>query len=177
MRLWLLLVLTFIVQEPISTSAVLLQAYQDHYNVWLIHLLFVAATVFDILVTYYLGVFIQKRFGNRRISLWLKKKLEQFSSFIGEKGRVVALIVYAPMLFPVSGFFIPWLDIPLGQALPYLFIGETIFWYLYVWLLVLGVRSVTSNAQSALYLILIVGAAVALSAKYFSRRPAKKDGA
>ena len=58
MKLWILLTLTFLIQEPITSSGILFEAYQHHYNIWLIHLLFSVATLFDIIVGYYVGIYI-----------------------------------------------------------------------------------------------------------------------
>lgn len=115
MKLWLLLALMFLIQEPISTGAVLLEAYQLHYSIWIIHALFCAATLLDILIGYYAASYIDRKFGDQRLVAWAKAKFEKFDAFVGEKGKIAALIVYAPIIFPFSGIFIPWLDISLTE--------------------------------------------------------------
>lgn len=173
MKLWLLLTLAMFVQEPISTAAVLLQAYQLHYNIWLIHLIFALATIIDIAVGYYLGLLIKKKFGDRKLVKSLDERLEKFSAFIGTNGKIFALIVYSPIIFPISGFFIPWLDISFGEALVFTFIGEIIFWYLPEWLIVLGIKIFVGNPFTALYIIIIVSTLLSLGVKYLFDRKQK----
>ena len=84
MKLWLLLTLAFLVQEPISTGAVLLEVYKLHYNLWIIHLLFAATTLLDIVVGYWLGKFIDKKWGKQKMVAWVRVKFEKFSAFMGE---------------------------------------------------------------------------------------------
>lgn len=162
------------VQEPISTAAVLLQAYQLHYNTWIIHLIFALATIIDIAVGYYLGLLIKKKFGDRKLVKSLDEKLEKFSAFIGKNGKIFALVVYSPIIFPISGFFIPWLDISFGEALVFTFIGEIIFWYLPEWLIVLGIKIFVGNPFTALYSIIIVSTLLSLGVKYLFDRKQKK---
>jgi len=176
MKLWLLLTLTLFAQEPISTGAVLLDAYQLHYNLLVIHLIFAAATLIDIAAGYYLGKFVRQRFGQQKMIAWAESKLEKFSALLGKNGKIVTLIVYSPMVFPISGFFIPWLDIPFVDALIYTFIGEIIFWYVPEWLLVLGIRTFVSDPFTALYIIIVFSTLISLAIKYFwdSKRGPKK---
>jgi membrane protein YqaA with SNARE-associated domain len=168
MKLWFLLTLIFLIQEPVSTGAVLLEAYHLHYNVWMIHALFSAATLLDIVIGYYLGVFIEKKFGRQKMVAWIRTKFEKFAAFIGEKGKVVALIVYAPIIFPFSGIFVPWLDISLPEALIFIFIGELIFWYVPEWLLVLGVKTFVTNPITGILTIVIVSIVLIAIPWYFS---------
>jgi membrane protein YqaA with SNARE-associated domain len=168
-----LLTLLFFIQEPISTGAVLLEVYHLHYNLWIIHALFSLATLVDIAVGYYLGIFIRKRFGDRKMVSWLTTRFETFSNFIGKNGNIVALIVYAPLIFPIGGIFVPWLDITLTEALIFTFIGELIFWYIPEWLLVLGIRVLATDPFTALYLLIIVCTILILPLKYFSGRNKK----
>lgn len=169
MKLWLLLGLAFLVQEPISTGAVLFEAYTSHYNFLIIHVVFLLATLVDVVVGYYLGLFIRKKFGERKMIRWMQVKLDHFASFIGEKGKVVALVVYSPIIFPLSGIFVPWLDISLAEALIFITIGEIIFWYLPEWLLVFGIHSFITNSFTALYVLIIVITLLSLLPRYFSR--------
>lgn len=174
MKLWLLLGLAFLVQEPISTGVILIQVYQLHYNVWLIHLLFSLATLLDIAIGYYLGAFIRKRYGEARAYAWIKTQLEKFASFMGRNGKIVTLVVYAPILFPISGIFVPWLDISLTDGLIYIFIGEIIFWYVPEWLVVLGIKTFVGNPFTALYAAIIIFTLLSVIVQYFSRRRSKE---
>lgn len=149
----LLLLLTFIIQEPISSGVLLMHAYQSGYNPWIIHLLFIAGTLIDIVLGYWIGSYIHKRFSDKRLVKYLRVQLEKLLAFIGKRGKIVGLILFAPMIFPISALFIPWVGISLGEAMVYLLIGETIIWYGSEWLLVLTTKAFVSDSHVALYAI------------------------
>lgn len=174
MKLWLLLGAAFLVQEPVSTSVIMLEVYRLHYNIWLIHLLFCGATLLDVVIGYYLGAFVRKKFGERKLFAWVQRKLDAFTAFVGENGKIVALIVYSPIVFPLSGIFVPWLDISLNEALIFILIGEIIFWYVPEWLIVLGIKTFVTNPFTAVYTIIIVLTVLSVITQYFLRRKSKK---
>jgi membrane protein YqaA with SNARE-associated domain len=173
MQLWLLLTLAFIVQEPISSSVILLQAYQSHYNVWLITALFSVITIIEIVVGYYLGPWIEKKFGTRRLVATIKKRLDAFSAFIGEYGKIVGLIIFAPIIFPVAAIFVPWFEVSLAEAIAYVLIGELIFWYAYEWLLVLGVHSFVTDQRWALFAIFAVSVVLSIGIRMMVKKSEK----
>jgi len=170
MDLWLLLTLAFIIQEPISSSVILLQAYQSHYNIWLITLLFSAITILEIIAGYYLGRWIEKKFGTKRPIAWLKKRVDAFSQFVGKYGNVVGLIVFIPLIFPISAIFVPWFDVSLGEAIAYVWIGEFVFWYAYEWLLVFGVHSFIANSRWALFAVFVISALLSVGIRMMVKR-------
>ncbi len=85
MNLWLLVFFAFLVQEPVSSDILLLEAYQYHYSIWIIHALFVIATLVDVAVGYLLGVWMQRRLAgsNARIVRYSLRTAEAFSEFAG----------------------------------------------------------------------------------------------
>lgn len=173
MTLWLLLALVFIIQEPISTSVILLEAYQSHYNLWLIHLLFTVITVGEIIIGYYLGRWIEEKFSTSRFVASLKKRVDGFSAFVGKYGKVVGLIVFIPLAFPLTAIIVPWFEVSLTEAVIYVFIGEVIFWYAYEWLLVLGVHSFITDSRWALGAILLVSAAISIGINMMVKKSKK----
>ncbi len=171
MSLYFLLFGDFLLQEPISAGALLLEGYQHHYNVWIIHLLFVIATVLDTACFYYLGVFFHKKFSHGKLVLYTKNKAEAFLKFAGKNGQRIALFVYGPIIFPISAFIAPWLEISFWDALVFLFLGDLVFWYGSEWLVVFGVKSFIPDPQWALYSVLIIFTLLAFGTKYFRKRP------
>jgi membrane protein YqaA with SNARE-associated domain len=173
MNTWLLLATVFIIQEPISTSVVLLQAYQSHFNVWLITLLFAIIAVAEIITGYYAGLWIEKKFGTRKLIASIKKRLDALISFIGKYGKIVGLIVFIPVIFPISAIFVPWIDVSLTEAVIYIFIGELLFWYAYEWLLVFGIHSFIANAHMALLAIFGISLAISVGTKMMLKKAEK----
>ena len=166
MSLWLLLFIAFLPQEPVTSNALLLKVYQLHYNMWLIHLLFVVATVLDILVGYYLGLYLYKHFQKNKIAIYAKTKAEQFKKFASAQSLNFALFMYGPIIFPISAFIAPWLGISFWNAFIYLFVGDLIIWYGGEWLLVLGINFI-SDPEMALFGILAVSVLIAGGIRYY----------
>ena len=177
MKLPVLLFLAFLVQEPITSNAVLLQSYQNNYNVWLIHILFIGATIIDICVGYFVGTFIHKRFKNNKIVSYAHAKTESFFQFAGKNSKRIALFVYGPVIFPISAFFIPWIGMSFWEAFIFFLAGDIVFWYVPEWLLVLGVKLFVQNSQLALYVIVTLSILLTILMKYMKRRKENKKAA
>jgi membrane protein YqaA with SNARE-associated domain len=170
MRLYLLIFGLFIIQEPISSDAVLLEAYQNHYNVWIIHALFVVATLLDILVGYWIGKWLQGRSRNGRYMQRFIDWTRSASTFAGKYGEYLFLFIWGPYLFPLSTLVAPWLEIPLWKTLTFLFLGDLVFWYGSEWLIVLGVKSAIPDPLGALYGVVVLSLVVALLLRYMRKR-------
>ncbi len=171
MRLWLFLLIAFIIQEPISANIFLLQAVQQEYNPWLIHTLFLIATIFDILLGYWLGNIIRKSlFTSGRIGNYLNVHFEKFGRFVGKNGTRLALFFYSPIIFPLSALFPPLLGISLRETFIFSLLGEILCWYSVEWLVVLGVKTFIPNPILAIYVIGILSALILLILRYFFKK-------
>ena len=156
MTLWLLLFGAFLVQEPISSNVILFEAYGAHYNIWMIHVIFVVATTIDILVGYYLARYLKRRFGQSKFVAWLDKKSKSFSGVEGKWGDRAVLLLATFLIFPVSILLAPWLDISFAELFVISFIGELLSWYIPLWLLVLGIKDAMSGEQNAVIIFVIL---------------------
>jgi membrane protein YqaA with SNARE-associated domain len=175
MLLWLLLAADFVVQEPITSSALLLSAYQQHYNLWLVSLLFVAATAFDSCVGYWIGSFVLKRYSHTRFSKWLAKRADTFSALAGTYGKRAALLFWAPSFFPYSTIVAPWFGFSFTENLVLSVIGDTVIWYGSEWLVVLGVKTFVLDPFWDLVIVMGIVFLVVLIYRYFSSRAARKE--
>src|ERR1700722_9548546 len=162
MKLWLFLIGALIVQEPVSSNAALLLAYQHHYNLWLVHLIFVLATTFDILVGYVLGKWVNRHFGNSAAIRYAKRWLGTFTKFAGKNGQRISIFLFGSIIFPAPAFLAPWLDLPFWEIFVCLFLGDLVLWYGFEWLVVLGVKTFVVNPQLALYFAIGISFAVAM---------------
>ncbi len=170
MRIYVLLFAAFIIQEPITANALLLSAYQSHANIWIIHGLFIVATALDAIVLYYLGTLARNRFAEAKIVQWTKKKAGSFLDFAGKNGTRIALFVYGPIIFPISAFITPWLGISFRNSFIFLFLGDLIFWYGSLWIVVLGVKSFIPDPKYALYGVIGIALVVTILLHYIRRR-------
>ncbi len=169
MNTYLLLFLAFLLQEPISTNVLLLHAYQSHHLVWVIHLLFVIATLCDIAVFYYLGVLTHQKYKDHKFVLAIKKRTESFLSYLGKNNTRFALFLYGPIIFPLSAFIAPWVEISFWDSFIFLFLGDLLFWYGALWFLVLGVKTLFPDPHLALVAIFVVSVLTSIGIKYLRR--------
>ena len=168
MSLYSLLFVLFLIQEPVSTDAILLQAYQYHYNLWVIHGLFIVATLLDNVVGYALGKWLHRNFSDntfmRRATEWARSVIGR-----GTYGEYLFLCMWSWVIFPYGTLIAPWLEIPFWRTLVYMFLSDLIFWYGSEWLIVLGVKTVIPNPLDALYGVVAVSLLVALILRYLRR--------
>lgn len=169
---YLIIFLLFLAQDPISTNAFLLEAYQYHYALWYVHVLFVLATSLDILLGYLVVHWAMRRYPESGLIHRLTTTAKSAVTLTGRYGESVFLLVWGPMIFPLSALIAPLLDIPLRRALPLLLLGDLVLWYGGEWLVVLGVKTVVPDPLLALYAVILVSVLIAV----ILRRVAKRDG-
>ena len=87
MKFYLLAILVLTVQEVVSTNALLLEALHGHYALWIIHGIFVAATVFDIWIGYRIGMYTKKRLTRGKVYDFAEKMSARFNRSLGKNGR------------------------------------------------------------------------------------------
>lgn len=138
------------------------------------HAIFCIATIIDIFVGYKIGSYIHKRYKDKQLVTYLRRKLETFLEFIGKNGKIVGLLVFVPLIFPISAIFLPWLNIKLREAFIYVLIGEIIIWYGSEWLLVLTTKAFVSDARLALYAVFVVLLLISIATKLLIKKYRKK---
>jgi membrane protein YqaA with SNARE-associated domain len=131
------------------------------------------ATLFDIAVGYYIGTILHKKSDQIRLIKYLKKKFDALTDFMGKKGKVLTLLLFVPILFPISAIFLPWFEMPFIEVAAYTFLGELVFWYGYEWLLVLGVKSFANDSHFALYAVLCISLALSIVLKIIWKKVEK----
>lgn len=165
-----LLVISFLIQEPVTTGATILYAYQSGFNVWIIHLLFVLCTIIDIFIGYYVGVRVHKKYLDNRIVKYAKRKAEALEHYTGKHGYKLALIVFGQMIFPISAFITPWIGVTFKESFIYLLIGEVVLWYGLEWLLILGIKTFVPDPQIALYGLIVIALLIIAVVRRWERR-------
>lgn len=142
---WLFVAFALISQELVAINAVIFKTYNGHYNVILIHLLFIVATLLDIWTGFYVGKFVQKKYPNGKLTRFTKKWIDKFQNYIGKKGKRLAILILGAFGFPyVNAFIVSWLNVSFREATVILTIGNMIS-YTLLWLIVLGITSLIPN--------------------------------
>jgi membrane protein YqaA with SNARE-associated domain len=136
--LWLSLIFALIVQEFASAGAALIAAQQNHLNFWLVNVVWLCGTIFDILFGYLLA----KRLKTVVHPRWVQhseRRVKRLQARIGKYGENIALLLLAIIDYPwLNSFIGSWLDIPFKNILICTLIGNLV-WYAIEWAGVLGI--------------------------------------
>lgn len=159
---WIFVAFALITQEVISLNAVIFAAHAHRLPVVLIHVLFVLATIIDIVIGYAIGAYARKKLTRGKITSFAEKWSARFASYAGKKGRWVALLILGNFSFPyINAFLAGWLEMPFIESFIFLFLGN-IVWYGFLWLIVLGVVSAVPNAWIAFPIIAAIAIGILL---------------
>ena len=168
---WLFIAFALVTQEVVSLNAMIFEVNRYHFHVWFIHVLFIIATLFDIVVGFLIGKYTRKKLVRGKVFAFAEKWSAKFHSYVGTRGRRFALLLIGNFSFPyINAFIAAWLDMPFVESLIFLFIGNMI-WYGSLWLLVLGITSAIPNPWMALGVIVSVALLVTVAAR---KRESKK---
>ena len=170
MKFWLLLVAILVIQELASANAILLFAYQQHHNLWLVHGIFLAATTVDIYIGYYFGKWIQKKRPAGKLVVLAKKWAVKIESVMGMTGQKLWLLLLGALNFPhVDAFLASWLNLSFPEIFLFLFLGD-LLWYVSEWLIILGVHSFVVNPATAIYVTIGISIILSVIARFASKK-------
>jgi membrane protein YqaA with SNARE-associated domain len=168
---WPVIVPIFFFQEFASVSAVLALAYRDGYNLLILHVLWVVATVVDISLGYFLGRYLGELvFKNSRFGHVLERWAKKFEDRVGKSGQSFSLMLLGFVLSPyLAGFIVAWMELSFNDVLLFVALGD-ILWYLFAWAAVIGLTAAVPNME--VFIIVVICIAIALSLAF--RRLRKK---
>jgi uncharacterized membrane protein YdjX (TVP38/TMEM64 family) len=170
MAFWLLIIGTVFLQEGISTTVVLLEAYQRGYSLPIIHLVWFVGTIIQIYLAYIFGKWIQKRFPESKFEHRMKHYSVSLDESIGKRGLALALILMSSIVSPAFTSFIgSWLNISFRDILIYAFIGDLI-WYTSEWITVIGASHLATLFQDGTAIVIIAIIAIALIVKVTKKK-------
>ena len=156
MNLWLLIILTLTLQEGLSVLAVLVKAYQLHYSLWIIHLIWLVVTMAQIGIGYVLGKWLQKRYAGMKFERWVNKHAKKLEESIHSSGENVALMLLSSIISPfIAAFLAAWLDVTFVNVFIFALLGD-FFWYASTWAYVLGATALLAKAKYGLVIVLAI---------------------
>ena len=131
--MWLIVPVLFI-QELALTEATLILVYHSGFNLWIVHAIWLAATVIDIAFGFYIGKYLRNRsIGSGWFSATIGRWSEKFKEYVGHRGKALALMLLGLFLFPyIAAFLAAWFDINIVQTTVFVSLGNLI-WYLLSW--------------------------------------------
>jgi len=177
MKTWLLITLAVIIQEPASTDAAIFQARHLGLNLWIVNLIWLAATLVDIYLGYRIGKWIQKKYAGKKFVVVAEKLASKIENFIGRSGENFALILIGVINFPyLNAFLASWLPIRFRNAFVLILIGDAIYWAI-EWGINIGVRTHVSDPHTALYIVIFLGLLFSVLSKTILNRIMRKESA
>lgn len=153
--MWLIVPVLFI-QELALTEATLILVYHSGFNLWIVHAIWLAATVIDIAFGFYIGKYLRNRsIGSGWFSATIGRWSEKFKEYVGHRGKALALMLLGLFLFPyIAAFLAAWFDINIVQTTVFVSLGNLI-WYLFVLGTALGIDFLIPNIKWALALVVL----------------------
>lgn len=174
MHLWLLLASVLLLQEPLSTTFVILEVVRAHYSIIFIHILWIFFTISQICLGYVLGRWVQRRFHTSKVEGWITTWTRKASDLIGKKGEKVALILFTILTAPFfTGFVASWLPTSLWNILFFSVLGSLV-WYLQVWIGVYGAGQFSSSLQTTVISVIIIGTLISIPLAIWRKRQIEK---
>ena len=175
MATWLTLSLVLIGQEAVTMSTALFEAYRLGLNLWVVHTLWVVFEIFDLVVGYAIGKWLQRRYAKSRVVTHAKRIAAALERRMGRYGKNLTLIVLGFFLFPyLSSFLISWLADPFLALAPLLFIGDALY-YATVWGVALGALQTSTGFIATLLALFGLALLLAFVSKIVSDRLLKEE--
>lgn len=169
MYVWLLLVGVFIPQEFVSVGAVLLLARANGFPLWLIHLIWLGTTFFDMYIGYRAAKFLRHRFRGTKFVERTDRLTEKIKEALGKHGVPLTLTLLGVVDFPyINTFFAAWLELPMRTAFVYSLFGN-LGWYIILLATVFGAAAVIPDPATAVFTLVIVGVASNLLLRFYEK--------
>ena len=154
MTRYIIAALILILQEVVLLNTLIFQTHQGYYMPWIIHLMFVCATVFDIWIGYRIGKWAKRRYATGKVVEFANRWTERFHAYVGKRGRILALFLLGNFSFPyLNSFIAAWLMIPFWEMMIIFFIGNVTFYFL-GYFIIGGISSLIPNPAIALPVII-----------------------
>lgn len=147
------LFLVFLFQEPISASFFLTRTLHSGASHLYIHALYLLATSLDIFIGHTVGTYSKKHQEHRVLYKYLHKKLSYVFPKEYPLQKNISLFILGPVLFPVTAFVTPLIEISLLKSFYILLSAEILFWYIPLWGIVLGFQD---KSISTLHIFLLL---------------------
>lgn len=170
MKQWPWVFLIVFIQETVTVNGLLVKTHQGQYPLWLITLLFVVASIIDILIGYAVGHYAKKALNKGRMKVFATRWSHRFKAYIGKHGQRIYLLLLGYFSFPyLNAFITAWLNIPFWESFWFLFIGNMLF-YTTSLLLVLGVASIVPNPYLAFVAVIVLTILVTIVTRLWKSR-------
>jgi hypothetical protein len=171
---WLGVIAALLIQESISTAAMLAAALRLGLNIWVIHGIWLAATVGETAIGYVVGGWLRRHYGDSRVGRWAERIARDIGRTVGARGERFFLFSLAFLLYTwMAGFVAAWMGISLEVTLVFIVLGN-LAWYGLVWGTALGVNAVSPNFITVVIMIVAFGVALTVATAVVQKSQKKK---
>jgi len=170
MKLWISLILIFLIQEAASTTAVIFRATQEHIGFWALLLTWTIMTALGVYIGYFLGKKTRSRIEKTRTGIYVEKLAQTIEGYIGKRGENFVIIFITLVNFVyINAFLCAWLKIDFKRMLILMVLANTLN-FLLVWEAVTHAHTLFSNSFIALIVaILIIIGVLTISRAIFQK--------
>src|SRR3989344_5710006 len=155
-RLWFIIIGTFLIQEMALTVPILALSKEAAISIWSLFILWIIATIFDVIAAYFLGKWLQKRFKDSRIQNFFALKTVAIDQILGNKGKNFTLSMLGFFYYPYAGALVAsWVNIPLSNVLLYIIVGNSLWFGVNVGV-AYGIFQFTTNISHIISFSIIV---------------------
>jgi membrane protein YqaA with SNARE-associated domain len=144
------------VQEVVTLNALIFATHEGWYSPLLIHTLFVATTIIDIIIGFLIGKYLKKKTFNAKITTSIQKMSACFLKTTNQYQRWFGLFLLGNLSFPyVNSCIAGYLDLPFWESSLFIFLGDIVY-YICLWLLILGITSIIKNLYLAFGIVAVL---------------------
>lgn len=172
MTIWIYIAAAMLVQELAVVAAALGFAYRMGLNIFLVHGIWLVATVIDTIVGFKVGAWIRKKFATSLVARHAESLAGSLERRISTNGRRLTLVVFGFLNFPyVNGFIGSWLSLSFRDTLLFTLVGDFL-WYVSIWGAVAGINIVPADSRwgAVAGIALVLGLVLAARAYYHRKK-------
>jgi membrane protein DedA with SNARE-associated domain len=151
----LFLISTLFIQELVLLNALLLMVHHGLYSPILIFILFIVATVIDIVIGFYVGRYLRRKTSQSVFGRYIEKKSKRFSFSKESPKRWFTLLILGNVSFCyINAAVAGYLELPFWESQAYNFFGNVLF-CVALWYIGGSVSSLFKNIYTAYAVVLI----------------------
>jgi hypothetical protein len=170
MHIWLIVIGTLFLQESISTSLAVLDAYKAGYSPALITLTWFLIALFEISGGFYIGKFFKEHLAGTKFEAWVLRLIDKTTNYIGAENEKLLLIALTIItLPPIAGLVGAWIDASITTTLIYCIVGDSL-WFTWIWIRVLGANEFAANFKDATLIFFVAGIALSIIVRIILKR-------
>ncbi|MDB4984482.1 MAG: hypothetical protein JWM20_661 [Patescibacteria group bacterium] len=155
-----------LLQETATLTSLIFATHKGVYPASVIHILFLIATLIDIVAGYFLGRFLKRKFPRSKVGAFVDRLAKLFSFRESRYKRWLALFLLGNFSFPwLNSCIAGYMELPFWESAFFNLLGD-ILYYASLWLIAIGAASLFKNFYYGLIAAIVFGMAVILVIRF-----------